>query len=61
MVTEAEVRLLCPACTKAWQERPRELPSHTEEFRCPDCDETRKTSEFARTETDLKTLKRLQS
>jgi len=56
---ETYVRLLCPACEKAWEESPADLPQPNQRFRCPACDATRKTSEFARTDHDLETLKQL--
>jgi hypothetical protein len=59
MTTEAEVRLLCPECSKNWRESPRELPDHGTNFSCPACHATRKLAEFMRTDHDLQTLKRL--
>ncbi len=56
---ETFVRLVCPACTKNWQRSPSKLPSHDAPFQCPDCGERRRMAEFARTERDLMTLKRL--
>lgn len=56
---EAEVRLLCPECTKHWQERPQDLPAHDANLSCPGCHATRRTAEFMRTEHDLRTLKDL--
>ena len=58
-MTEAYVQLLCPACRKAWEATPRELPSPGDAFDCPSCGERRRTAEFLRTERDLETLKRL--
>lgn len=54
---EAFVQLLCPECNKAWEASPSELPEPQETFRCPDCRESRRTSEFMRTDRDLETLK----
>ena len=56
---EAFVRLLCPDCTKSWESSPSKLPSAREQFRCPDCNTSRRTAEFMRTERDLETLKQL--
>ena len=56
---ETFVRLVCPACTKDWQQSPSKLPSHDDSFQCPDCSERRRMAEFARTDRDLETLKQL--
>lgn len=56
---EANARLLCPECTKAWEESPAALPNHDEMFHCPNCHATRRLAEFARTDRDLNTLKTL--
>jgi ssDNA-binding Zn-finger/Zn-ribbon topoisomerase 1 len=56
---EAHVRLVCPECSKNWQAQPDELPEITANFHCPNCRATRRTSEFMRTEHDLRTLKQL--
>lgn len=56
---EAFVQLLCPDCHKSWESSPRDLPAPSDSFQCPDCDTSRRTSEFMRTERDLETLKRL--
>lgn len=56
---EAFVQLLCPECTKSWEANPTELPQVRETYRCPDCNHTRQTAEFMRTERDLETLKRI--
>ena len=56
---ETYVRLLCPECGKAWEASPRELPDPAENFDCPNCHATRRTSEFTRTDRDLETLKQL--
>ena len=53
------VRLLCPECSKDWETDPDDLPEPTELFHCPNCHASRHTSEFARTDHDLQTLKRL--
>lgn len=60
MVNETYVRLLCPQCEKHWERNPRELPPHDTDFTCPQCQTTRKTAEFMRTDHDLDTLKQLQ-
>jgi tRNA(Ile2) C34 agmatinyltransferase TiaS len=56
---EAFVQLLCPECTKAWESSPGDLPDPRENFHCPNCHATRRTSEFMRTERDLETLQSL--
>ena len=56
---ETYVRLLCPECGKAWESPPGDLPTPAEQFSCPNCHATRRTSEFTRTERDLETLKQL--
>ncbi|WP_263019456.1 DUF7836 family putative zinc-binding protein [Natronobiforma cellulositropha] len=56
---EATVRLLCPECTKSWQAPPGELPVAAGVFHCPNCHASRRTSEFMRTDRDLRTLKQL--
>lgn len=61
MANEAYVQLLCPECSKNWEENPPDLPEHDRNFSCPNCHATRRLSEFMRTERDLETLKRLQS
>ena len=58
-MVEAFVQLLCPACRKAWERAPRELPAPSEPFDCPACGESRRTAEFMRTDRDLEVLKRL--
>lgn len=58
-MTEAYVRLACPACDKSWEATPGEIPAHDESFDCPDCGERRSTAEFARTRRDLETLRSL--
>jgi len=50
------VRLTCPACDRAWEASPGELPAPKESFVCPDCAERRPTAEFTRTKRDLETL-----
>ncbi|MFW5949963.1 MAG: hypothetical protein ACOCR6_01255 [archaeon] len=57
---EAYVRLLCPECTKEWEATPRDLPAPDEHFRCPECNEQRRVSEFMRTDRDLEMLRTLQ-
>ena len=56
---ETYVRLLCPECGKAWEAAPGDLPAPAEQFSCPNCHATRRTSEFTRTDHDLETLKQL--
>lgn len=60
-MNEAYVRLLCPECSKHWEQRPRTLPRHDRNFSCPSCHATRRIAEFMRTEHDLETLKRLEA
>jgi hypothetical protein len=54
---ETYVRLLCPDCNKDWESAPGDLPAADEPHGCPDCETSRPTAEFARTEHDLRTLK----
>ncbi len=56
---EAYVRLVCPECSKSWEDNPSELPAADESFDCPECSETRRTAEFMRTDRDLENLKSL--
>jgi predicted RNA-binding Zn-ribbon protein involved in translation (DUF1610 family) len=56
---ETYVRLLCPSCNKDWESEPGALPTPDGPFDCPDCGTERPTSEFMRTEHDLRTLKNL--
>jgi predicted RNA-binding Zn-ribbon protein involved in translation (DUF1610 family) len=56
---EAYVRLLCPECRKDWESTPSDLPPSDRTFHCPNCHASRTMAEFARTERDLQTLKRL--
>lgn len=56
---EAFVQMLCPECAKAWESTPSDLPDLAATFQCPDCQVTRRLSEFMRTERDLETVKRL--
>ncbi|WP_084568991.1 DUF7836 family putative zinc-binding protein [Halostagnicola larsenii] len=56
---ETSIQLLCPECTKDWQRPPTDLPESTELFHCPNCHASRLTSEFTRTDRDLRTLKQL--
>jgi predicted RNA-binding Zn-ribbon protein involved in translation (DUF1610 family) len=53
---EAFVQLRCPACQKDWEETPTDLPVPGVEFTCPDCSESRRLSEFMRTDRDLEIL-----
>ncbi|WP_435129534.1 hypothetical protein [Halobaculum sp. D14] len=59
-MVDAFVRLVCPECSKDWEENPTELPEHRDEFTCPSCGEERRMAEFMRTERDLDTLKQFQ-
>ena len=59
-MVEAFVRLLCPECSKDWEEGPTDLPGHREDFSCPSCHSTRRLAEYMRTERDLDTLKQFQ-
>jgi len=61
MTNEAYVQLLCPECSKKWEESPRDLPAPEQSLECPDCSAIYRTSEFMRTERDLENLKRLQT
>jgi len=54
---ETYVRLLCPSCNKDWESAPDGLPAADAAHECPDCETTRPTAEFTRTEHDLRTLK----
>ncbi|MFB6142111.1 MAG: hypothetical protein ABEJ30_02075 [Halorientalis sp.] len=56
-MNEAFVQLTCPACAKDWEESLPDLPDPAAEFTCPDCGETRRTSEFMRTDRDLELLR----
>ncbi|ESP87212.1 DUF7836 family putative zinc-binding protein [Candidatus Halobonum tyrrellensis] len=56
-MVEAFVRLLCPECSKDWQENPTDLRGPRQNFSCPSCHATRRLAEFMRTERDLDTLK----
>lgn len=53
------VQLDCPACEKAWERDPNELPEPDTSFTCPDCDERAPLSEFARTQRDLEVIEEL--
>ncbi|SHH70198.1 DUF7836 family putative zinc-binding protein [Halobaculum gomorrense] len=59
-MVEAFVRLLCPECSKDWEEAPTDLPGHRENFSCPECHATRRLAEFMRTERDLDALKQFE-
>ncbi len=59
-MNETYVRLVCPECSKDWEESPDDLPPHDEMFHCPNCHAGRRTAEFTRTERDLETLKQFQ-
>jgi len=56
---QTTIQLLCPECAKDWQTLPDDLPTSTELFHCPNCHASRRTSEFMRTDRDLRTLKQL--
>ncbi|AGB16736.1 hypothetical protein Halru_2147 [Halovivax ruber XH-70] len=56
---ETSVQLLCPECTKDWQQAPTDLPAPADLFHCPNCHASRRTAEFTRTDRDLQTLKTL--
>ncbi|WP_435194526.1 hypothetical protein [Natronomonas sp. EA1] len=56
-MVEAYVRLLCPECGKHWESSPSDLPEVARTFHCPNCHASRRLSEFARTEHDLRTMK----
>lgn len=56
---ETYVRLLCPACGKHWETAPSGLPEPVVTFRCPGCHASRRLSEFARTEHDLRVMREL--
>lgn len=58
-MVETYVRLLCPECDKHWQESPSALPEPGRTFHCPNCHNSRRLAEFARTEHDLEALKAL--
>jgi transposase-like protein len=60
-MVETFVRLVCPECTKSWEETPSDLPHHRANFTCSACGATRRLAEFTRTERDLETLKQFQS
>ena len=59
-MNETFVRLLCPECQKTWEQKPKELPAHTEQLACDGCTAERRTAEFARTDHDLNVLKQFQ-
>lgn len=56
---ETYVRLLCPACGKNWEAAPSGLPEPVGTFNCPGCHASRRLSEFARTEHDLRVMQGL--
>lgn len=56
---ETYVRLLCPECGKHWEQQPSDLPEPARTFHCPGCHASRRLSEFARTEHDLRTMREL--
>jgi hypothetical protein len=56
-MVEAFVRLLCPECGKEWESTPTDLPEPRKNFSCPNCHETRRLTEFMRTERDLEIVR----
>ena len=60
MPHEAFVQLSCPECSKTWEETPSDLPAPDDNYGCPACDASARTSEFLHTNRDLETLKQLQ-
>lgn len=56
---ETFVQLVCPACGKAWEANPSDLPALEASFDCPDCSERRRLSEFARSYTDIEVIRDL--
>ena len=56
---ETYVRLLCPECGKHWERSPSDLPEPSRTFHCPGCHASRRLSEVARTEHDLRTMREL--
>ena len=56
---ETYVRLLGPECGKHWERQPSDLPEPSRTFHCPGCHASRRLSEFARTEHDLRTMREL--
>ncbi len=52
------MRLVCPECDKHWEASPGDLPEPARTFHCPNCTASRPLSEFARTDHDLKAMKR---
>lgn len=57
---EAFVQLLCPECSKDWQENPIDLPGLRRNFSCPSCHATRRLAEFMRTDRDFEAVKQFQ-
>jgi len=58
-MNEAYVRLLCPECDKEWESTPNALPAVDSVFHCPNCHNSRRLAEFARTNRDLETMQSL--
>lgn len=56
-MVETYVRLLCPECGKQWTKTPASLPEPEGTFVCPGCRSSRRLSEFARTEHDLRSMR----
>ena len=55
-MVETYVRLLCPECGKNWESNPDDLPSHDDQFHCPNCHATRRTAELKSTLLPLEEL-----
>jgi len=58
-MNEAYVRLVCPECHKEWESTPMELPEVDAVYHCPNCHNSRRLAEFARTDHDLQTMQAL--
>jgi len=57
---KAFVRLVCPECTRGWEENPSDLPDLRSNVSCPDCHATRRLKEFMRSERDLEAVRQFQ-
>jgi hypothetical protein len=55
-MTEAWIRLVCPACEAQWEANPADLPPSGEPFDCHNCGARRSVSEFPRTEREFEIL-----
>lgn len=51
------IQVRCPACEFTWDAAPTTLDAPESTFRCPDCGETRRLSEFMWTDRDLSALR----